>query len=109
MVNVEEISTTAMEIISYAGAAKSCYIEALRAYRGTGLKEYQAKIDEGNKQFSLAHNAHLGILSKEMQDAKPQITMLLAHAEDQLMSAETIHMLIEELVATFQVVQKGGK
>ena len=32
-----------------------------------------------------------------MNTQEPQITMLLAHAEDQLMAAETIKTLIQEM------------
>lgn len=41
-----------------------------------------------------------------MNTQEPQITMLMAHAEDQLMSAETIKTLIQEIIL---LIESGGK
>lgn len=107
MVNVEAISIQAMQIIAFAGSAKSCYVEALRAFRQGNNETYNQKMEEGQQHFTDAHHAHLSLLSEEMQKNEPQITLLLAHAEDQLMAAETIHLLISELVATLQIMKEG--
>ena len=42
MVNVEKVSTVAMEIITYAGLSKSCYLEALTMFK---RGEYKASKD----------------------------------------------------------------
>ena len=98
MVNIENISQTAMQVITFAGMAKSNYLLALQSYREGDKKAYQEKMDEGDSNFSLAHKSHLEVLQQEMEQQEPQITMLLAHAEDQLMSAETIKTLIQEMM-----------
>ena len=54
-------------------------------------------MSDGDENFSQAHGAHLHVLQEEMNTQEPQITMLLAHAEDQLMAAETIKTLIQEM------------
>ena len=58
------------------------------------------------KVFSQAHEAHLQLLQQEMNTQEPQITMLMAHAEDQLMSAETIKTLIQEIIL---LIESRGK
>lgn len=97
MVNVEQIAEVAMSVITYSGVAKSCYVEAMRKIKTGNKEEFEAEIKKGDENFVLAHHAHLEILNKEMTTAEPQITMLLAHAEDQLMSAETIKTIVLEM------------
>ena len=87
MANVEQISQVAMQVITYSGLAKSNYLE-------------------GDESFSQAHEAHLQLLQQEMNTQEPQITMLMAHAEDQLMSAETIKTLIQEIIL---LIESRGK
>lgn len=102
MVNIENISQIAMQVITFAGMAKSNYLLALQSYRKGDKKSYQEKMDEGDSNFSLAHKSHLEVLQQEMEQQEPQITMLLAHAEDQLMSAETIKTLIQEMILSIE-------
>lgn len=105
MNKVEKISEVAMQVITYSGLAKSCYLEAIQAYRKKDSDMYQTLLDQGDSHFTEAHDAHLKILQDEMNLGEPQITMLLAHAEDQLMSAETIKTLIQEIVMLIEDVR----
>lgn len=98
MANVEQISQVAMQVITYAGMAKSNYLEALKYYRENDQTAYEQSMSNGDESFSQAHEAHLQLLQQEMNTQEPQITMLMAHAEDQLMSAETIKTLIQEII-----------
>lgn len=101
MVDVEKISLTAMEIITYAGLAKSNYMMALKEYK-TGNKDNAAqKMEEGSAAFLNAHEVHSKILTDEMETLEPQVCLLLVHAEDQLMGAETIKLFVEELMELY--------
>ncbi|MGN1277346.1 MAG: PTS lactose/cellobiose transporter subunit IIA [Floccifex sp.] len=102
MANVEKISEIAMQVITFSGLAKSNYLAALKAYRNHNMDEYNQLIEQGDQDFTQAHEAHLSVLQEEMKTCVPQITMLFAHAEDQLMSAETIKTLIVEIVGILE-------
>ncbi len=104
--NLEEVSNIAMEIISYAGCAKSCYMNALQHYKKGKDKAGNDCIAEGDKAMLVAHKSHASLLSVEMNQQEPQASLLLMHAEDQLMHAETIKILAEELK---DVYATGGK
>lgn len=106
MANVEQISQVAMQVITYAGMAKSSYLEALKYYRENDQTAYEQSMSNGDESFSQAHEAHLQLLQQEMNTQEPQITMLMAHAEDQLMSAETIKTLIQEIIL---LIESRGK
>lgn len=109
MVNVEQIAGIAMTVITYSGVAKSCYVEAMRKIKSGNKEEFEAEMKKGDENFVLAHHAHLEILNREMTTAEPQITMLLAHAEDQLMSAETIKTIVIEMESIIKEVRGKNK
>lgn len=102
MVNIEKISETAMHIITYAGLAKSCFMQGLQYYKEGRTDEAYAKIQEGEKEFVRAHSAHGQTLTDELSNADPQISLLMAHAEDQLMGAETIKVMVLELIDVYK-------
>ncbi|MDO4473194.1 MAG: PTS lactose/cellobiose transporter subunit IIA [Eubacteriales bacterium] len=102
MVNIEKISESAMKVITYSGMAKSCYLEALSLAKQGDFVEAEKKIEEGNKSFVEAHDGHMDVLQEEMASLEPQISLLMTHAEDQLMSAETIKIVIMELIELYK-------
>ena len=98
MANVEQISQVAMQVITYAGMAKSSYLEALKYYRENDQTAYEQSLSNGDESFTQAHEAHLQLLQQEMNTQEPQITML--------MSAETIKTLIQEIIL---LIESRGK
>ena len=100
------IPVASIEPRAYAGMAKSNYLEALKYYREKDQTAYEQSMSNGDVSFSQAHEAHLQLLQQEMNTQEPQITMLMAHAEDQLMSAETIKTLIQEIIL---LIESRGK
>lgn len=48
---------------------------------------------EGKEFFVKGHEAHAGLIQKEAAGEKTNVSLLLMHAEDQLMSAETIELM----------------
>lgn len=107
MVNIEKISTTAMGVITYSGMAKSCYMEALALAKEGKFSEADEKLEEGGKNFVEAHNGHMDVLQEEISTEEPQISLLMTHAEDQLMSAETLKIVILELIEIYK--EKKGE
>lgn len=102
MANIEKLSQVAMEIITYAGLAKSNYMLALRLYKEGNEEEAKNKLQEGAAQFSNAHKCHSSLLADEMTTLEPQVSLLLVHAEDQLMGSENIKILVEEFIELYK-------
>lgn len=107
MVNIEKISETAMTVITYSGMAKSCYMEALELAKQGKFAESDEKMNEGSGHFLEAHHGHADVLAEEMSKEEPQISLLMTHAEDQLMGAETLKIVILELIELYK--EKKGE
>lgn len=95
-----------MEIISYSGLAKSCYLEALHFARIGNFAQADEKIKEGDENFVQAHHGHGGLLQEEMDVQEPRISLLMTHAEDQLMGAEMSKTFIMELMELYKNLKK---
>lgn len=105
---MEGMEQTCFEMISAAGAARSCFIEAMQSAREGDFEAAAAQIKDG-KDFQIqAHQIHHELLTKEANGQKADVDLLLVHAEDQLMSAETFGILADEWVELYGLL-KGGK
>lgn len=101
MQNSEKLEEIAMMIISNSGAARSQSFEALEeAKKGNfdGADELLKKADE---YLHMAHESHRELLK---MDAMGQVNMsvLLAHAQDHLMSSALAEELIKEIICLYK-------
>ena len=80
-------------------------MEALSLFKRGDYDASAEKMKEGDSNFSKAHSAHLQTLQDEMTLLEPQITLLLTHAEDQLMGAETIKNVVQECMDLYREVR----
>lgn len=104
---IEKMAEVAMLIISFAGMAKSCYMEALQMAKKGKFDEVDAKMAEGDENFTEAHNGHHELLQTEVNTGEPQICLLMTHAEDQLMSAETLKTVVIELIEIYRAKKEN--
>jgi len=98
MVDVEKMAAIAMQIVTYARTAKSCYILALEAAKKRDYEKSESHLKTGDESFLLAHSFHLELLKEEAATKEPQVSLLLMHAEDQLMNTETLKFVILEFI-----------
>lgn len=95
---MKELELVSFQIISNVGAAKSNYIEAMRMAEKGAYDQALEKIKEGDESFLKGHEAHTSLIQKEASGEKVIPNMLLMHAEDQLISTETIKIMCQEII-----------
>ena len=68
-------------------------------------------IKHGEACYLNGHKQHAELITKEAGGERTEVCLLLMHAEDQLMAAETIKLLAVELIELYKKVKcgKGGK
>ena len=94
---MENFEETCFQIISYAGEARSYFIEALRHAKDTDKSECRRLLDAGNESLIQAEKAHMQFVTLEANDQSVDMKLLLLHAEDIMMSADTMKALVSEL------------
>jgi PTS system cellobiose-specific IIA component len=98
---MEELELIAFKIISSVGTARSCYIEAIQAAKTGDYEQSTKLIAEGDESFAMGHDAHAGLLTKEANEGQGSaVSLLILHAEDQLMSAEAFKTIAQEFIDT---------
>ena len=89
------------QIISAVGTARSMYVEAIQEAKKGNIQAAKQLIEDGVKVFVDGHHAHASLIQKEAAGEKSEFSLLLMHAEDQLMTTETLKIVAEELIELY--------
>ncbi len=98
---LEQIQAVAFEMISIVGTAKSMYIEALTLTKQGNYDDANKMIKEADEIFSEVHSLHFDLIQKEASGEQLPFSLMLMHAEDQLLTTETLKILILELIEIY--------
>lgn len=98
----EEIQLIACQIVSAVGAAKSMYMEALALAKEGNIEEAKAKLKEGREFYQESHGHHFSLIQKEAGGEDVPFSLILMHAEDQLLSTEAIEILASEMIELYE-------
>lgn len=99
---MEGTELVAFNIIASVGTARSCYIDAIDLAAQGDYEAARAQIKEGEQAFTGGHSAHQELLVKMANGEKVEMTLLLTHAEDQLMSAEAFGILADKFIKLYE-------
>lgn len=94
----ERMEEILFQIITKAGESRSMYVEAIRDIRKGNHRAAKRKIEDGRKILSGAHSIHFELIQKEAGGESVKVGLLLVHAEDLMMSAETLGIIAEEML-----------
>lgn len=98
----EQEEMQVFELITAAGGAKSTFMEALYKAKEGRYDEAEKLFKEADGYFIQGHHAHAAMIEAEGQGVETTVRLVLAHAEDQLMSAELTKTMVEEMIALYK-------
>ncbi len=99
---IEEIQMLSFTIILHAGNARSSSMEAISLAKQYRFDEARQKIEEASQEFTLAHHHQTKLLTAEANGDKTEITVILVHAQDHLMTAMTVKELANEMIDMYE-------
>ena len=105
---MEELELISFKIISAVGAARSNFINAIQEAKQGNVERARELMNEGESFFTEGHHAHMEILTMQANGQNPKLDLLFIHAEDQMMSAETMKIIAQEFIELYYIVRKGG-
>ncbi|MGN0077013.1 MAG: PTS lactose/cellobiose transporter subunit IIA [Parafannyhessea sp.] len=98
-----DMEEACFQIISTVGCAKSNFIDAIQKAKAGDFETAKSLIEEGKQTYLEGHKVHMGLLQEDAQKmGSTKVPLLLVHAEDQLMQAETVRIMAEDLVDVYQ-------
>ncbi len=107
MTELEQMQTVAFQIIAEVGTAKSMYMEAIRiAKEDKDFEAAKQMIVEGQELATSAHSHHFEIVQKEAAGEALPFSIMLMHAEDQLLTTEVVKVLAEEVICLHEELNK---
>ena len=91
-----------LEIISSVGQARSYYIEAIQEAKSGSYDICNDLLKKGNEMYAKGHRIHQIMVQGEAGGEKTELSLLLTHAQDQLMSAEAFKILCDEFIDVYR-------
>ena len=102
----ETITEIAFEIIANVGTARGMYIEAIQEAKAGNFDQAAQLLKDGKEAFVEGHHGHADLLEWQGQGLTWKTNIYLMHAEDQLMSAETLKIVCDELIDMLEAKAK---
>lgn len=97
--NITEI---AFQIILNAGNGKSNAMEAIQAAKSGDFETADQHIQEANEDLRKAHLFQTKLLQDEANGLDKEISIILIHAQDHLMTAITVRDLAIEMIELYR-------
>lgn len=87
-----------MNLIMYSGDGKSYVMEAIAAAKEGDFALSDEKMKQANASLIKAHHAQTEMLSKEAGGNPMEVTLLMVHSQDHLMTSMNFKDLAEEII-----------
>ncbi|WP_057914649.1 PTS lactose/cellobiose transporter subunit IIA [Peribacillus muralis] len=105
----EQVSQNAMQLIFYAGNAKSLALKGIiEAENGEVLVGYE-KINEAKAELNKGHSIQTRLMTDEINGNEIEKSILLIHAQDHFMSASLSIELSERILKLYEKLGSGEK
>lgn len=103
---MEGLELICFEMIATNGSARSYFLEALEAAKKGDFVEAEKLMEEGDKMLVEGHHARGRLLEQEAGEDKVKVDLLLVHAEDQMMAAETFKIMASQFIDLYKELKK---
>lgn len=87
-----------MNLIMYSGDGKSHAMEAIQAAKAGDFALADEKLKNANESLIKAHHAQTEMLTKEASGNAVEVTLLMVHSQDHLMTSMSFKDLAEEII-----------
>lgn len=94
----QTIEQVAFMMILHSGNARSTIREAIEVYKEGTFEEFDQLLTSARSQLQEAHQVHFSQVQKEANGEQTTLSLLLLHAEDHLMSTQTMLDLTSGLI-----------
>lgn len=101
MKQIEEIS---FQMIADVGSANALYLEAVTEAKKGKIEGARELLRKGERCYRHSHKVHAELIMKMAGGEEIPVDMILMHAEDQLMNAEVIKLMAEQVIDLCQMV-----
>ncbi len=91
-----------MDLIIHSGEARSYAMEGIQLAKIGDLEGARSLIEKASIQLGKVHKSQTALIQDEASDNKIEISMLLIHAQDQLMTTMVLKDLANEIIDLYE-------
>ncbi len=95
-----------LKLISHGGDARSSCMEAIHYAKVNDFASAEKSMDNAIKQLEEAHKVQTKMIQAEAGGEKTELSLLLVHAQDHLMTAGVVKDLAGEFIELYQKMSK---
>lgn len=96
--NKEEVSMVGFEIVAFAGEARSKLLQAVNEAKKGNLDAAEGLVKEAKESLTEAHNSQTQILAAEAGGESIELSFIMVHAQDHLMTTLLLSDIVEHLI-----------
>jgi len=93
-----------LNLIMHSGESRSCAVEAIAWAKKNKFDKAKIYLKKSDEELGYAHNAQTNLIHEE--NSGLNISLLLVHAEDHLMTTMTFKDLAAEFVEVYKRMQE---
>lgn len=90
-----------MNLIMHSGEARSYCMEGIQLAKEGKIEEAKELINKAAAQLGEAHHSQTSLIQNEAAGNRAEVTLLLVHAQDHLMTSITVKDLATEIVELY--------
>lgn len=98
-----DTETIAMTLIAHSGEARTLAFQALQAAKKHDFEEADRLMGESRKASAEAHHGQTDLLIAEANGEKTDLSVLLIHSQDHLMTSMLAQELIGEMIELYKI------
>lgn len=102
--NEEKKLEVIMGLIMNSGEAKSYAMEAIRSAKEFKFQEADNYLKEANNSLNIAHNSQTELLTQEASGEPVNISLLMVHGQDHLMTSLNFIDLAREVIDVYKEI-----
>ena len=87
-----------MDLIIFSGEARSYAMEAMQLAKNGQIEEARELIEKAKETIGNAHHSQTSLIQGEAAGNKTEVSLLLVHAQDHLMTSIVVKDLAEEII-----------
>ncbi|MBJ8325301.1 PTS lactose/cellobiose transporter subunit IIA [Streptococcus pacificus] len=96
-----------MGLIMHGGDAKGKAVEAIRKAKAGDFLEAHDLIKQANDALNIAHRSQTDLLTQEASGDNVELSLLLIHGQDHLMTALTFIDMAKEVIALYEKIDSS--
>lgn len=94
-----------MNLIMHSGEARSYAMEAMELGKSGNIEGARELIEKSAQELGEAHHSQTNLIQNEAGGNKTELSLLLVHAQDHLMTTMTLKDLANEIIDIHAAIQ----